>query len=340
MNTPTPPIEGTNLFRSPLRITADAVELRDIAYPMSSIKAAEVLPVVTNRGGWGFGIFVFDMFGSFQVGNVAVELRVWEGRPAAQEWVLLFTAASAYLLVAYLLRWLYKRSQRNWQYIYAASLDTNYGMTMVAASHDGTYIARIVADINAALAAHKEVVKPPARKEDGWKTFDSGPTRQDHKSTHAPILYDNYFRISDSYVEVPDWSAPLADVRYAAKSKLEGWPSFSGIDPRRPLVFLTMGVTLKIGFELWRDVTMIAVAILVAMLILLALWGRRKSKDEKELPTMDYVYIALLSVAGKDVPAIISTDRGFVDKLVSSINEIVQERRTPTRRPTSTRPTT
>ena len=334
MNTTAPITEGTDLFRSSLRVTSEAVELRDITYPISSIKSVEVLPVVANKGDWGFGIYFFDMVGSLQIGNLAVDLRIWELQVTAQGWAILFSAVAAYLFMAYLLRWLYNRSRKYWRYIYAADLNTDYGRTLVAASHDEIYITHIVSTINAALAELRKVKHLTGEGESGDKALSGNAALHNGQSLRTPMLYDNYFRISD-YVEVPGWSALLSDVRYANKTRLEGRDNHFGIRPWQPLLFLVFGVTIKTGSRLFPDPLFIAVSIVMAIIILLSLWARSKNKLKKGPQTIDYIYIARLGVAGNDMPVLISVDHGFVDKFVTSITEVVRKRTASTRKPTS-----
>jgi hypothetical protein len=303
-------------------------------YPLSSIRSVEVLPVVTNKGGWEFGIFFFDMAGSLQIGSLAVDLRIWELNVTAQDLAILFSAVAAYLFIAYLLRWLYKRSRENRQYIYAADLNTDYGRALVAASHDRTYITHIVSTISGALAEHRKVERLNGEGESGAEALSSDAALQNGQSLQTTALYDSYFRISD-YVEVPGWSAPLSNVRYASKAKLEGRNNNFGIGPWQPLFSLVFGVTIKIGSKLFPDPLYIAFSIVVAIIILIGLWARSKNKLKKGPQTIDYIYIARLGVAGNDIPVLISVDHGFVDKFVRSINETVRKRSASSRKPTS-----
>lgn len=335
MNTTAPTAEGTNLFRSPLRVTSEAVELRDITYPMSAIKSVEVLPVVTNKGGWEFWIFLFDMVCSLQIGDLAVEQRVWEMRMTGQDVVILVSAVAAFLSISYLLRWLYKKAHEKWQYIYAADLNTDYGKTLVAASHDRTYIAHIVATISAALVKHRQITKPAREETPGNNSPVNAAGLQHTQSLQTTALYEHYFQIGDGYVEVPGWSAAMTDVRYASKRKIEGRNNDFSVRPQRPLEFLAMGVTLKIGIELSPDLFFTMLSIALAIIIVISLWARSRSKLQKGPRTIDYIYIASLGVAGKDVPVLISIDHGFADKLVSIVNEVIGRRGASTRKPES-----
>ncbi|HEX8217655.1 MAG TPA: DUF6232 family protein, partial [Chloroflexia bacterium] len=62
MNTTAPTTEGTRLFRSPLRVTSEAVELRDRAYPLQEIKSAQVVKVRADSLTLRLGIMALAYF--------------------------------------------------------------------------------------------------------------------------------------------------------------------------------------------------------------------------------------------------------------------------------------
>ncbi|HEY0070130.1 MAG TPA: hypothetical protein VGE04_09210 [Chloroflexia bacterium] len=304
-------------YSSPLRITAEAVELRDIAYPLPAIKSAEVIQVATNKGNWDFGIFFFDIFGSFLVGDVLLELRIWERPVTAQDLARLFATAAAYLLIAYLLRWLYKRRRKSWPYIYTADLSTDYGRTMVAASSDKTYIENIVSNVSAAIAGHLE----------------------------APVTYDNYFRVDDSKVSVPGWSAPISDIKSASRTKLQGRNYYLATAAWQPVVILVLGATIKVQAKLLDPNFFPAVwGTLIAILLFANWWVSGRKRVKGGVPTINHIHVGWVYTGGNTVPVLMSIDYGFVDKFVTSINETVRKRSASTRKPTnstrSTRSTT
>jgi hypothetical protein len=306
MNATTPTTEGTHLFRSPLHITPEAVELRGWRYPLSDVKSARVVPIATNKGAWEFGILFFDLFGASRIGEFAVELRFWELKVDGSRLAILLGGIVAYLLLAYLLRYLYKRTQKNWRYIYAVGLATGYRQTLVAASHDRTYIANIVVAISNAIAQHQN------RKA---------------AAVEPSITYDNYFQIDDNYINVPGWSVPLSDVKYATRTSVEDQSTLTRVWSGVPVGFLVASVTFKSILELGGPWSIVPVIFLVvAVVIVLLLFGKRQKDRRHKVDTLDRVYIANVGTPLDLVPVLISVDKDYVDRFVSVVNEAVRKR--------------
>lgn len=305
MNAATPTTEGTRLFRSPLHVTHEAVELRGWRYPLSDVKSARVVPIATNKGAWEFGILFFDFFGASRVGDFAVELRLWELKVDGSQLAIWLVGIAAYLLVAYLLRYLYKRTQRNWRYIYAVGLEIGHRQTLVAASHDRTYIANIVIAISTALAQHQN------RKA---------------AAVEPSITYDNYFQIDDNYINVPGWSVPLSDVKYATRTSVEDESSLTRVWSGVPVGLLVASVTFKTILELGGPWSIVPVIFLVlAVVFVLLLFGKRQKDRRDKVDTLDRVYIANVGTALDIIPVLISVDKDYVDRFVSLVNEEVRK---------------
>jgi hypothetical protein len=303
MNTTAPTTDGTRIFRSPLQVTREAVRLRGWRYPLTEVKAANVVPVPVNKGGWEWGITIFDFFCASRIGDFAVEIRLWERKASDSQLVTLLGAIGAYLLVAYLLRYLYDHARKKWRYIYAVGLDTGYGRTLVAASHDRTYIANIVVEISSAIAAHR-----------GRKVQAQEPV----------ITYDNYFYIDNRYLTVPGWSAPLTDIKYAARATLEEESYLVRFWSIFPIGLLLASFAFKTMLELgdsWFTGVVVALALTVSLALIV---GGKRRKDKAEMLTR--VYVANVGTTLDVFPVLISADKDYVDRFVSVVNETVRER--------------
>ena len=318
MNTVTA-TENTQQYHSPLSISTEAVALRDITYPMSAIKSAEVIPVVTNKGSWDLVIFVVLFTAGNRIARMAVEMRYWELQLTPQEWLRLLGTAGAFLALAYFCMWIDREARKRWRYIYAADLVTDYGKTLVAASHDRSYVEHTVATINETLTRSRETAKGTSER------IDEGA-----ESADAPVVYDHYFRLDDNSASISGWSVPLDDVRYASKAKLEGrnyqqenWNK-AWLPPLYLLGFMTFDTLVRIGGPIFLGI----VAVLGFGLMAFSIW-KSDLRVKGKVPLIKYIYIVRLGVAGEDVPAIISIDHGFVDKFVTSVQETIKRRNLP-----------
>ncbi len=302
MNTTAPTTNGTRLFRSPLHITPDAVELRGWRYPLSNVKSVKVVPIATNKGAWESGILLFDFLAASRIGDFAVELRLWELKADSSQLAILLGAIGAYLLVAYSLRYLYRRTQKNWRYVYAVGLETTYGQTLVAASHDRVYTANIVVAISAALAQHQD------RKTAGLQ---------------PAVTYDNYFQVDDTYLHVPGWSIPLSDIKYVTRTSMEDQSPMTRLLSRAPIGLLVASITFKSILEIgdsWLNVLVVAFVALCVMLVLFVLAKQRRGD------ILDRVYIANVGTSIDLVPVLVSVDKDYVERFVSVVNDAVRKR--------------
>jgi hypothetical protein len=333
---------GVQQYSSPLRITSEAVQLRDVTYPLAAIKSAGISGAATDEGFWSYGLLVFDVGGSLQVGTLAAELRVWEMRASGQDMAYLLAVAGAYLAIAYLLRWLYARSRKKWQYVYAAELDTDYGKTLIAASLDKTYIEQIVANVSAALARHGGGTPFNAVEGPGATPASSNAASEEAGAAQEGVVYDNYFRIDGSHVSVPGWSTAISEVRHASKKKLEARSLDQRRSPWDPVACLALGVILKTQNELFGPdllfYILAGLVIVAAILLFVVWWTTGRDKPKTSLPTFDQIYVGKLIAGGRDVPTLISIDQGFVDQFISSVKEAVSNHKASTgRSPSATR---
>ncbi|MDQ3929305.1 MAG: hypothetical protein M3328_09175 [Chloroflexota bacterium] len=311
-------------YSSPLRISSDAVELRDLVYPMADVKSVDIVSVPLNKGLWEYGGSFYEIVGALQLGRLWEDSKVWEGRVGASELALLLAATGAYVAIDYLLRWLHKRATKTWRYVYAAQLDTEYGKTFIAVAHDKTYIEKIAMTVATAITRHQESAQSTAAP-------------QLMESPETPVIYENYFRIDDGNISITGWSTPLSEVKYANLRRLSPGNVFSVYAPWMLVPYLVVFVLMRLTFTL-PDLTIVPIgyALVIALLLFLAWRTERRMRRKRGVPTANYIYVGNVTVTGGDIPALVSMDYGFVQKFVSCVKEAVSRHKASTRRPAST----
>jgi hypothetical protein len=195
--------------------------------------------------------------------------------------------------------------RKNGRYIYAVGLDTRYGRTLVAASHDRTYVANIVVAISTAIAEHQREKAP---------------------SPGRAITYENYFQIDDDYITVPGWSAPLSEIRHATSTGLEDQSAWTRVRSVFPVGFLVAGLTFKTVLELGDPWFTVPGAILAIVIVFaLVVFRKRRKYGKEKAETIDRVYIATVDTTIDTIPVLISADKDYVDRFVSVVNEAVRK---------------
>jgi hypothetical protein len=317
---------GVQQYSSPLRISSEAVELRDITYPMSDVKAAKVMPVATNYGLWSNGIRFYDIVGAIEVVRLWADSRIWEVQVDAQRLALPAAATVAYLFVAYLLRWLYDKISKKWHSIYAAYLMTEYGWTFIAASYDKAYVEQIVATVTATLEEHRKKTPSAAQAESAAPTSGQGADLFSSGLLQTPVVYENYFRLDDINISAPDLSMPISNVLRASITKVYGGKNFVVEDVWWPVLFLLLTAAMRALFIVGSATVLAVVYVPVAAIIIFLVWNADiKKRPKKRAPTANYIYIGKLHMPGKSMHALVSIDYGLADKFVSSVNEAARK---------------
>ncbi|HYP39450.1 MAG TPA: hypothetical protein VEX13_03740 [Chloroflexia bacterium] len=315
-------------YSSPLRISPEAVELRDITYPMADVKSVEVQTVaaVTNRDSWHIGIILFDTLAGLQLAYSWVDSRVWEGRADALTLAILITGTIAYLLIDYLLRWLYKRRTKKVMHIYTADLDTEYGRSAIVASRDKAYVEEIAATIAVAIAENRKTRQSSAQQQSVMPAPGHAAEAHSKEAVPTPVVYENYFRIDESSVSTPEWSTPISNLRSASLIAAPGRSNWDGNHViLSPLWYL--GIGLVIWLQTVLDSRYVNALISMFGVILVAFYVMAKSKNrlKKEVPTVHTVSVVKLDVKSNEELTLVTIDYGFADKFVSSVREAVRK---------------
>lgn len=328
---------GVQQYSSPVRISSEAVELRDITYRMSDVKSAEVMPVTAKDDAWSTGIRFFDIVGALEVVRLWMDSRIWEVRVDSQYMAVLVAATGTYLFVAYLLRWVYNRISKERSNIYAAYLMTEYGGTFIAASYDKAYIEQIVATVTAAIKEHRK--KTPSAVQEESPAYSSGQEASSFSSSplQTPVVYENYFRLDDFNISAPDVSMPISNVRHASITKVYGEKNSVLFDPWWPVLFLLGTAALRALFAFGSATVLAFASLPIAAILIFMVWKADiKKRPKKSVLTANYIYIGKLHMPGKSLHAVVSIDHGFVDKFVSSVNEAIRKHKASAGRSTRT----
>lgn len=333
-------------YSSPLRISPEAVELRDITYPMADVKSVEVQTVaaVTNRDSWHIGILLFDTLAGLQLAYSWVDSRVWEGRVDALMLAILVVGTIAYLLIDYLLRWLYKRRKKQVMQLYTADLDTEYGRSVIAASRDRAYVEEIAATITAAIAENRKTRQSSAQQQSVMHTTGHAAEAPSKEAVPTPVVYENYFRIEGGNISTPEWSTPISNLRSASLITTPGRGNWDGNHTiLSPLWYLGMGFLLRLQLTFggaYFYVLLAVCGVILAVFRLTAWRETRKMGLKKGVPTVHTVYIVKLDVTGDvtghEERTLLTIDYGFADKFVSSVNEAVRKHKASAGRSTRT----
>ena len=325
MNTTIPTTGDTQSFRSPLRVTSEAVELRDRSYPLGEVRSAQVVKVRADSLGLRLGIMaMFYFLGTALVLLVRYFVQISQnGAPLFQlpSGYSAFTANSdstlrttffvfviAGLLGLYVLSRV--RSIKG-RYLYAANLRSPFWSTIIAASRDEQPVVQVVASVNMAL---KE-------KAGG---IQAAPSQTQGSEPEVYYESDNAVTVDDNWVELPGKSYPLASLHFATAYPVVGQSirdTFINSGVIGGVLGVLNGLTSDpqvrgVPWEPWVLYLLAGIAISAFQFLI----NKRKGGP------LAIIHVCWLRTAKEDFVAFTSIDRGYTEQVVRAINQAVRDR--------------
>lgn len=319
MNTTVPTTGGTRLFRSPLRVTSEAVELRDRKYPLQEIRLAQVVKVRADSLGLRLGIMALAYFiGTALVlllryltqiaANGAPLFELPEGYSAftadsdSTLKTIVFVLALAGLVALFVVNKLRSLGSR---YMYAANLRSPFWSTIIAASRDDKVIVQIVAAVKQALHARSSSSQPAPEPEVYYQD-------------------DNAVSVDDTWVELPGKSYAVSSLHFATAYPVVG-QSIRDTFTSSGLVGLALG-TLN-GMTSDPQVREVPWTPLVLYLLAgAAISGFLFLVNKRKGGPIAIIHVCWLRTAHEDAVAFTSIDQGYTEQVVRAINETVHRR--------------
>ncbi|HYP39451.1 MAG TPA: DUF6232 family protein [Chloroflexia bacterium] len=324
MNTTAPTTEGTRLFRSPLRVTSEAVELRDRAYPLQEIKSAQVVKVRADSLSLRLGIMALAYFlGTALVLLVRYLTQIAQnGAPLFQlpQGYSAFTANSdstlqtiIFMLAIAGLVGLFVASKLrsiSGRYLYAANLRSPFWSSIIAASKEEKAMGRIVAAVSMAL-----------RERSGT----SAPTAQTPAEPEIYYQDENAVSINDTSLEVQGKSFPVSSLHFATAYPVVG-QSIRDTFTSTGLVGLAFGALNGVSSDPQvREVPW--VPLIIYLLAGAAISGFLFLVNKRKGGPLAIIHVCWVRTAREDTVAFTSIDQGYTEQVVRAINETVHHRR-------------
>lgn len=315
MNTSPTLSNYTLQISSPIRVTSEAVELRDRQYPLRGIGAARVVRVRPDNFSVRLGAMAF----AYCLGSLAVLLVQYFAelvRNGGQLFQIrsgysLFTAASdntfktilfvlAVLLVvgAFLISRLVSIGKN---YLYAASLRSPLWGTTIAASQDRAPIEELVSAVNRAL----------------------NEKRQGGVAGETSVYYDeqNAAGIDDTWLELPGNTYAVASLKFATSYTIQAQPlidtikSFGAVGLLLGVLNALTGNPTSNEIPWGPFVLYLALGALASGFILLV--------NRSRGGPLGIIYVCHLRTVYEEVTAFISMDRVYTNSIVVAINRAV-----------------
>lgn len=327
MNTTAPTTEGTRLFRSPLRVTSEAVELRDRAYPLQEIKSAQVVKVRADSLTLRLGIMALAYF----LGTALVLLARYltqvtrNGAPLFQlpQGYSAFTADSdstlktiIFMLAIAALVGLFVASKLrsiSGRYLYAANLRSPFWSSIIAASREEKAVGQVVAAVSMALRERSGNIHPAPNTP--------------HTPAEPEIYYqdENAVSINDTSLEVQGKSFPVSSLHFATAYPVVG-QSIRDTFTSTGLVGLAFGALNGISSDPQvREVPW--VPLIIYLLAGAAISGFLFLVNKRKGGPLAIIHVCWVRTAREDTVAFTSIDQGYTEQVVRAINEAVHHRR-------------
>lgn len=322
MNTISATTPHTLQISSPIRVTGEAVELRDRAYPIHEIESAQVVEVVPSQTTWNNRIVGTAIYTLVFATRSFVEQRPWASNGLAGI-VAWFLPVVAVILIIATCVWIwYRVSRKNWQHMYVASLDMTLGKTAIAASYDQRDVENIVAEVSRALAQAHSKPQP---------SLDAPADLRGDVNTDLPnVLYsnENSIYIDSNHLTVEgSYSLPVSRLRFTRISQAE---------PKSPTKLASSiqsvilgGITVAImSLVIASDKSHYAGWILgIICLFVLARFlfiFLRRDKARPQFEPLTTIYICTFTTDINN-PGLVSVDKGYIDRFAVSVNAAVRE---------------
>lgn len=320
MSTPAPPTEGTTHFGTTLRVTAEAVELRDRSYRLDTIRSARAAKVRSNRTMLAalvvFTAFVLPIFYiSLRIVLDADPKFLWNGFGIAA--MLLGLAINAAFFIGLVV--LYRSTMKGWHYVYLARVQRKLWYTDIAASLRPEPIDQVVFAVNQALN----------RVSSGGAPLPQEP---------ATLYYEEHsVRIEDDSLEVDGQAYPTGNVVYASHDAVSVTPWYI-LAFNHGWYFLIIGIYSTLSRNLSSTAALVLIVGVAVGLVLIVLSAGRvvQHVNRDKHPPIGVVYECKLHTAKETRLAFVSTDREFVKATADAVNTAVRKQPVSTRKHTST----
>ncbi|MEA2573162.1 MAG: hypothetical protein QOH93_460 [Chloroflexia bacterium] len=328
MNTTAPTTGDARLFRSPLRVTSEAVELRDRAYPIQEIRSAQVVKIRADSLGLRLGIMAFAYFlGTALVLLVRYLMQIAaNGAPLFQlpQGYSAFTADSDSTLKTMLfvlaiagLVGLFVASRvrsLSGRYLYAANLRSPFWSTIVAASREEAPVGQVVSAVKQALREKAESLQP------------SADTNATPEGAQPEVYYqeENTVSIDDTWLELPGKSYPVSSLHFATAYPVVG-QSIRDTFTNSGLVGLGFGVLNGLSSD--PQVREVAwVPLVLYLLAGAAISGFFFLVNKRKGGPLAIIHVCWVRTAHEDTVVFHSIDQGYTEQVVRAINETVHRR--------------
>lgn len=306
--TPTPSPVASH-FGTTLRVTTEAVELRDRSYRLDSVRSARATRVRSNRDTLVF-IFVLAavvlviLYVSLRIALDADPNIMWTGFGIAA--LLVGLSFNMVLIIGLII--FYRSAMKGWHYIYIARLQRTLWHTDIAVSFHPEPIDRVVAAVN-----------------QGLKMVRNG----DAPAEPATLYYEEHgIRVEDSGIDVDGRAYSIDAVRHAASDPVRIIPWYLLI-----LNYLGVFFAISIFNNISEDISAylrmaLFIGIGLSMLLVLLVVGRliQHVNKDKHMPGGG-AHECKLHTASETLLVFASIDREFSRAAVDAVNAAVQKHR-------------
>lgn len=314
MNTTPTPSPSATYFGTTLRVTTQAVELRDRSYRLDSVRSARATRVRSNRDTL---VFIF-VLAAVMLLILYVSLRIVLDADLNIMWtgfgiVALLVGLGFNLVLIICLIIFYRSAMKGWHYIYMARLQRTLWHTDIAVSFHPGPIDRVVAAVN-----------------QGLKMVRNG----DAPAEPATLYYEEHsIRVEDSSMDVDGQVYSIDALRHASSDPVRTLPWYLLI-----LNYLGVFFAISIFNNISDDISAylrmsLFIGIGLSMLLVLLAVGRliQHVNKDKQMP-VGSAHECKLHTASETFLIFVSIDREFSKAAVDAVNAAVRKHIPSTKR--------
>ncbi|HEX8600046.1 MAG TPA: DUF6232 family protein [Chloroflexia bacterium] len=298
-------------FSSPVRVTTEAVELRDRSIPMDKVNHAKLIKVVPGGPSWGDWLITGGFFGSLLGLGSLLNSGIWQSGLHIEKLVELGVAALVIVAGVVVLRWLYLRASKAEEGLtyYAVILDLKKKSVTLAAYEDEQRAQELVNAVENAKA---------------------GKDSTTHQGPETLYQADNTVAISHDGVTINNGALiPTWRLRVAYKNKIEASPSTNITNIKTTfLKAVGVGAALALAATLARpfaDVIGLYLALACWSIIGIGLIATFISwlRDKERLQALDDIYVCRLRTDHDEFDALLTPDKQYIEAVMAAINSLV-----------------
>lgn len=317
MSTTEPTAPRPVYFGTSLRVTTQAVELRDRSYGLDNVQSVQVTRVRSN----GTMLVFLFMLAAFVLGLLFFSLKI--AIDAGSKIVetsfgiagLLIGLAFNLALISGLVIF-YRTVMNGWHYIYVARLRRKRWHTDIAASFHTEPIDQVAVAVNQALSM-----------------IHNGGAPADL----ATLYYEEHsILVDDTLINVDGQVYPTNTVTYASMDTISAIPWYMLIlNYIWTLVFI--GIYRAVSRNLSSEMALIllfGIAIALMLMLLVATRVLQRTNKDKDYPTTG-TYECKLHTADATMFGFVSVDKEYTRAAVDAVNAIARRQTASTRRPPS-----